>query len=97
MKNYLGAGNETGTYYHYFAGFLITFITAFLLYHFQIMVEWQSIVVGISAGVVAGAMKELVWDKWMKKGTPTKPDFFDTCWGVLVGAIAVTIFIGIFL
>jgi len=83
------AGNTTGTYYHYFAGFLITFITAFILYHYFGVTEWTSIFTGIAAGVVTGALKELVWDKTLGWGTPNKGDFFDTFWGVAVGFVAI--------
>ena len=37
--------------------------------------------VGFGCAVVIGGVKELVWDKWMKKGTPELMDFFWTAFG----------------
>lgn len=37
---------------------------------------------GLVAGIVAGLTKELVWDLWLKKGTPEFMDFLAT----LIGA-----------
>lgn len=38
-------------------------------------------------GALTGAAKEIVWDKWMKKGTPEKADF----WYTALGALAATL------
>lgn len=37
---------------------------------------------GLASGIVAGLTKELVWDLWLKKGTPEFTDFLAT----LIGA-----------
>jgi len=96
MKNYLGAGNTTGTYYHMIAGFLITFFTAFILIHYFSVYFWSGIIIGGITGVFAGAFKELVWDKLLGLGVCTKEDFYDTCWGVGIGLVTSIIVIGVF-
>ena len=37
--------------------------------------------------VLVGAGKELIWDKWLKKGTPEWKDFYSGVWGSLFGTI----------
>ncbi len=37
---------------------------------------------GLASGILAGLTKELVWDLWLKKGTPEFMDFLAT----LIGA-----------
>lgn len=41
-------------------------------------------VVGFALGVAAGIAKELIWDKWLKKGTPELLDFLATALGSLL-------------
>ena len=61
-----------------FCGFVIAMTGCFISGNFWI---------GLSASVLAGAGKELIWDRWLKKGTPDKDDFFATAWGGLAGAV----------
>ena len=37
------------------------------------------------AGMIIGAMKELIWDKWWKKGTPEWKDMHFNLWAGLAG------------
>jgi len=41
-------------------------------------------VVGFALGVMAAITKELIWDKWLKKGTPEVLDFLATALGSLL-------------
>ena len=61
---------------HALAGFLIALLACFISGNFWI---------GLSASVITGAGKELIYDKWLKKGTPDKDDAFATAWGGLTG------------
>jgi hypothetical protein len=63
---------------HALCGFVIALLACFASGNFWI---------GLSASVLAGAGKELIWDKWLKKGTPDKDDAFATAWGGLAGAV----------
>lgn len=63
---------------HALCGFVIALLACFISGNFWI---------GLSASVLAGAGKELIWDKWLKKGTPDKDDFFATAWGGLAGCV----------
>lgn len=42
---------------------------------------------GLVIAIVVGALKELVWDKWCKKGTPEWLDFWATVAGGFVGYV----------
>jgi len=53
-----------------------------------------SIGVGFGAGVLAGILKEEVYDKRMKKGVYSEQDMIDTGWGAVVGSIMVSVYIG---
>jgi len=41
-------------------------------------------VLGFALGIVAGIAKELIWDKWLKKGTPELLDFLATALGSIL-------------
>ena len=41
--------------------------------------------IGLAAAAVVGALKEIVWDWWLKKGTPEFMDFVATVAGGVVG------------
>ena len=49
------------------------------------MYGWDK-AIAIGVGCLAAAAKELIWDKWLKKGTP---DYYDFFWGVC-GSFAFT-------
>lgn len=40
-------------------------------------------ILGAGVALMAGAAKELIWDKWLKKGTPEFADAWFTLWGGL--------------
>lgn len=40
---------------------------------------------GFAIAVLAGATKEVVWDWWLKKGTPELLDFMATLIGAVLG------------
>jgi hypothetical protein len=42
-------------------------------------------VLGSGIAILAGLAKELVWDKWMGKGTPSQMDFLFTLVGAILG------------
>ena len=46
---------------------------------------FQNAVIGFLFGCLAGAVKEAVWDWWLKKGTPEFMDFVATCAGAILG------------
>ncbi|HDP78029.1 MAG TPA: hypothetical protein ENN47_07580 [Mesotoga infera] len=48
---------------------------------------FQNVVIGLLGGCLAGIIKEVVWDKWLNKGTPELLDFVATCIGAILGLI----------
>ena len=71
---------------HVYAGCAITMVTSEVLQSYNVK-PWKAVLIGLGAGVLAGAGKELVWDKAMNRGTPDVWDFTSTCWGSLIGVI----------
>ena len=71
---------------HVLAGFLIATIVSFLV---GSILPNPKIAVwfGLGAAVLIGAAKELIYDLWMKKGTPDWIDFIGTTIGGIVGTI----------
>ena len=69
---------------HVYSGFAITMVTSEVLQGCNVK-PWKAVLIGFGAGVLAGAGKELVWDKAMHRGTPDVWDFTSTCWGSLIG------------
>lgn len=67
---------------HKIAGTIITVGTSEFLQYKYVKPKY-AITIGLGLGVLAGATKELVYDKLMKRGNPDKFDFFDTSWGSL--------------
>lgn len=61
---------------HALCGFVIALIACFISGNFWI---------GWLIAILAGAGKELIYDKWLKRGTPDKFDFYATVWGGLIG------------
>lgn len=59
-------------------GFFITLVAGFV---------FRNSLVGFFTGCLAGAAKEVVWDWWLKKGTPEFLDFLATCAGALFGFV----------
>ena len=71
---------------HVLAGFLIATIVSFLV---GSILPNPKIAVwfGLGAAVLIGAAKELIYDLWMKKGTPEWIDFIGTTIGGIAGTI----------
>lgn len=59
---------------HFFMGLSISLFFGVLI----------SPVLGVFLGIGAGIAKELIWDKWLKKGTPEVLDFLATALGSLL-------------
>lgn len=60
---------------HIIAGMIIGLITALLIRRFWIK---DLMILGAVVALLAGAAKELIWDKWLKKGTPEFADAWFT-------------------
>jgi len=69
---------------HIIAGIIIGVVFAVL-----IKIFWIRDLMILSAGValLAGIAKEIIWDKWMGKGTPEFADAWFTFWGGLFSSI----------
>ena len=70
---------------HFLACAAVAVVVMAVCIPFQPMYGWDA---GIAAAVVflvAGA-KELIWDKWLKRGTP---DYYDFFWGICGGWAAI--------
>ena len=65
---------------HIIAGMTIGLITALLIRLF-----WTKdlMILGAGFAMLGGVAKELIWDKWLKKGTPEFADAWFTFWGGL--------------
>ena len=73
--------NETK---HVYAGMIITVGTSEILQQYNVK-PYKAILFGFGMGILAGASKELIYDKLMKRGNCDKYDFFNTAWGSLCG------------
>lgn len=49
---------------------------------------------GLATAVVVGALKEIIWDWWLKRGTPEWWDFWATCLGGTAGFAILTMWKG---
>lgn len=65
---------------HLLAGLALSFLVGFLLCP----------LFGLISAAIVGALKEIVWDKWLRKGTPEWWDFWATVAGGLVGYILIS-------
>lgn len=66
--------------YHFIAGFIIALIFGLI-----------TPVLGLGMAVLAGILKDVVWDKFLKKGTFELLDILATAVGGVMGAIGATI------
>ena len=66
------------------AGALISLVVALLIRAFWIR---DLMILAAAVSGLAGAAKELIWDKWLRKGTPEWQDAYATVWGGLFIAI----------
>ena len=60
--------------YHFIAGFIISLIFGFI-----------NPVLGLGMAVLAGLLKDVIWDKFLKKGTFEVLDIFFTGVGGVIG------------
>lgn len=65
---------------HIIAGAVIGLISALLIRHFWIK---GAMILGSLLALLAGMAKELIWDKWLGKGTSEFADAWFTLWGGL--------------
>ncbi len=64
---------------HFWAGMAIALAVGVL---------WGALA-GLAAALIIGAAKELIWDLWLKKGTPEWWDFIATGAGGVIGAVLI--------
>jgi hypothetical protein len=64
---------------HLIAGYGITLISSAMLV--QVIGSLWATSLGISIGILVGIAKELVYDKWMERGTPELSDVYWTTAG----------------
>lgn len=67
---------------HLYAGFVITLLVGWFLSVLNVPKMWI-VSISFAMGVLAGALKELVWDKMLNRGHPELADFVFTCFGSL--------------
>ena len=70
---------------HLIAGYGITVISSAIL--IQLLPSLPTALLGFLAGALVGAGKEIVWDKWMGRGTPEMSDFWWTVIGSGAGVL----------
>jgi len=80
---------------HVYSGVIITMVTGDLVYKYSKGRTGLAVGVGFLSGVTAGVAKELIWDKWMGKGVPSKWDAFSTAWGAGIGTISLRVMIDV--
>ena len=71
--------------YHFVAGIIIAVLSISALKFTELNMLWAVVPV-----ILIGAAKELIWDKWMKRGCAEWMDFVWTCIG---GILTVLLFI----
>lgn len=64
---------------HIIAGAVIGLVSALLIKIW----DRDLMILGALVALIAGAAKELIWDKWLGKGTPEFADAWFTLWGGL--------------
>lgn len=76
--------------YHFIAGWVIYILTSALSVQFGFSLIWSYRMV-----IIIGAGKELVWDKYFKRGVPSMLDFTWTMIGGIVADLTFTAFWGL--
>lgn len=71
---------------HMYAGNIITGYLGSSAYYWGIS-PLKSVFIGGAAGFAAGAGKEYIYDRYLKKGTFSKQDMYDTFWGSATGMV----------
>lgn len=66
---------------HIMFGFIIAYFIFFGLILFTTLNPWVAFCVGAISSMIASAAKEIVYDKWLKKGVPNWKDFVAGCVG----------------
>ena len=77
---------------HFIATFIITIVVLalFALFYHKPMYGWDKFI-ALSVGVLVAAAKEIVWDNWMRKGTPEFYDFIAGVYGAFAAMFIWTI------
>ena len=75
---------------HFYAGFGITVISAEITNQITDK-PVVSCLVGTGLGVLAGILKETVYDREMKRGVYSNTDMGITCWGAFVGGVCMRV------
>ena len=79
---------------HVLSGAFIAIIVALLKYIFSDSGLIFSCFLGFSTGTIIGALKELIFDKLLKLGSPTFADFLATFYGSFMGAVLTAMIFG---
>ena len=77
---------------HYIAGNIISTGVGYATYKLTDKVG-VSLIAGFVSGVVAGIVKEEIWDKRMGKGFHEHKDIYNTSWGSSVGTVMLVVLI----
>lgn len=80
---------------HVWAGIILSLGGGFLFYYFTPVMPIIACLVGLAFGTLVGVLKEVLWDKKLKKGTFSKLDIFSTFWGSLVGSVMLRVLIDV--
>ena len=81
----LNAQFDKDDFLHHYAGVAITTISGSFIYS-KTHKTGLSVGTGFALGLLAGQLKEEVWDLRWKKGTYSNFDKFSTSWGSAVGS-----------
>lgn len=83
---------------HLLVGLALSILAGLFVYPLVVWLSWSWLKVfvmmgavgfGLFVATVAGALKELVWDKWWKRGHPEWLDFWATALGGVIGSSVV--------
>lgn len=85
---------------HLLAGLALSLLAGLFVYPLVVWLSWSWLKVFVMMGAVgfglfvaalAGAVKEIVWDWWWKRGTPEWLGFWATVLGGVIGGLAVVL------
>ena len=83
---------------HLLAGLALSILAGLLFYPIVRLIPWRwlglfvmmgQVGFGLFVASLVGALKELVWDKWLKRGTPEWLGFWATVLGGIIGGLVV--------
>ena len=86
----LNLKSQTDDVKHFYAGFGISVITSEVTNQLTDR-PVLSCLVGGSIGITAGALKECVYDREMKRGVYSNTDMFLTGWGSVIGSMCMRV------